>query len=329
MVHTYGISVTPRWQPRRMCDAFERLCGLAASQHSYVQRYDARALGFTDRTIRGWIARGEWIAEGPRLLRRAGAPPGPGPDLMRAVLDAGTGAVISTPTVAAWWGVPGFDLLRPHVSRPRGITGMRPNFAAHLHEVTDLTTDQVTVLEGVPVVRPDRMAFELLATMPRARAVRAIETAWAKGLLSGASLRTTFDQLASRGRNGTVAMREFLETHPVDWVPPASNLEARFAAIMSQAGLGTWRRQVDLGATAWVGRVDFLHDVHPLVVEVQSERYHTALVDRAADAARTAELEAAGFTVVEVWDSAVWHDRPHVLATVRQGLARARGQLAA
>jgi very-short-patch-repair endonuclease len=279
--------------------------------------------------VRRWIAEHEWCAEGPRLLRRAGAPPGKGPDLMRAALDAGLGAVISSPTVAAWWGLPGFDLLHPHVTRPRGITCSVPVFAARLHEVSDLTPDQVTVLDGVPVVRPERMAFELLAMVPRARAHRAIETAWAKGLLSGSSLRATLGELAERGRTGITAMRDFLETHPVDWVPPASNLEARFAAIVATAGLGTWRRQVDLGATSWAGRVDFLHESLPIVVEVQSERYHTALLDRAADAARKANLEAAGFVVVEVWDTWVWHDRRRVLAAVRAAVASARHDLAA
>jgi very-short-patch-repair endonuclease len=308
---------------------YEGLCALAASQHSYIRRRDARDRGYSAKVVRRWIADHEWCAEGSRLLRRAGAPPGKGPDLMRAALDAGTGAVISGPTVAAWWGLPGFDLLQPHVTRPRGITSAVPEFAAHLHEVTDLTTDQVTVLDGVPVVRPERMAFELLALVPRARAERAIETAWAKGLLSGSSLRATLDQLAERGRTGIVAMREFLEAHPVDWVPPASNLEARFAALVAAAGLGAWRRQVDLGATSWAGRVDFLHESLPVVVEVQSERYHTALLDRAADAVRKAKLEDAGFVVVEVWDTWVWHDRRRVLAAVRAGLSAARGELAA
>jgi very-short-patch-repair endonuclease len=294
---------------------YEELCELAASQHSYIRRRDAHDRGFSAKVVRRWIANHEWCAEGSRLLRRAGAPPGKGPDLMRAALDAGIGAVISSPTVAAWWGVPGFDLLRPHVTRPRGITCAVPEFAGHLHEVSDLTTDQVTVLDGVPVVRPERMAFELLAMVPRGRAYRAIETAWAKGLLSGSSLRATLDELAEHGRTGPVAMREFLE--------------ARFAALMAKAGLGVWRRQIDLGATTWAGRVDFLHDKLPLVVEVQSERYHTALLDRAADAVRKANLEAAGFVVVEVWDTWVWHDRRRVLAEVRAGLFAARGELAA
>ena len=183
-----------------------------------------------------------------------------------------------------------------------------------------MSSDQVTVLDGIPIVRPERLALELFASVHPLRAARAIETAWTKGLLSGASLRATLDELAASGRNGIVALREFVEARPTDWIPPASNLEARFAAIMATAGLGTWHRQVDLGDTCWVGRVDFLHDRRPVIVEVQSERYHTALLDRAADAERKAKLEAGGFVVVEVWDTWIWHDKARVLAAVRRAL---------
>jgi very-short-patch-repair endonuclease len=246
-----------------------------------------------------------------------------GARLMRAVLDAGTGTVVADATAGAWWGVPGYDLLKIRLMRPRHISGNSSSFGAEIRESLDLTTNQVTVLDGIPIVRPERLAFDLLARAHPLRASRAIETMWAKGLLSGASLRVVFDELAGRGRKGTVAMREFLDSHPVEWVPPASNLEARFAAIMNEARLGQWQRQVNVGERYWVGRVDFLHERLPVIVEVQSERYHTALLDRAADAKRKAELETAGFVVVEVWDTAVWHNRASVIAAVRAGLAQA------
>jgi len=56
----------------------------------------------------------------------------------------------------------------------------------------------------------------------------------------------------------------------------------------------------------WRGRVDLLADRLPLVVEVQSEKFHTALLDRVADERRRAGLEAAGYTVVEVTEEELW-----------------------
>jgi very-short-patch-repair endonuclease len=296
----------------------DELLELAGRQHGYVLRDDVRAAGVSRKRERAWVSRGEWLRDGPRLLRRAGAPMSKASRLMGAVLDAGPGGFISHGTAAAWWGLPGFDHFRPHVTRARGITGAEPTTDCRLHEVVDLTPRQVTVLDGVPVVRPERLCFELFGSAHPLRAARATETAWSNGIVSGPSLRAVFDELAGRGRAGTVAMREFLEHHDDLWVPPASNLEARFAELIRTHALGPYRRQVDLGDDHWVGRVDFLHTRFPLVVEVQSERYHTALLDRVHDARRRAALEDGGFVVVEVWDREVWHDTSALVHRVRE-----------
>jgi very-short-patch-repair endonuclease len=62
----------------------------------------------------------------------------------------------------------------------------------------------------------------------------------------------------------------------------------------------------------------------PVVVEVQSERYHTALTDLLHDSVRRKRLEDAGLVVVEVWDTQVWHAKQEVLAAVREGIRSAK-----
>jgi very-short-patch-repair endonuclease len=100
-------------------------------------------------------------------------------------------------------------------------------------------------------------------------------------------------------------------------------------AVAAEARLGEWRRQVDVGSSdQWCGRVDFLSSELPLIVEVQSERYHVALSDQAHDEARRAALESAGFTVAEVWDHQLWHAKHDVIAAVREGIRRARASAA-
>ena len=296
---------------------------LAARQLGFVTRLDARSAGWSTSALRHRVARGDWIAHGRYVLQRAGAPWARGSPLMRAVLDAGAGSVVSHTTAAAWWGLPGFDLRPIHVTRPRGITSHPARYADRLHAVLTLASEQVTVLDGVPIVRPERALFELCGTAHPGRAERALDAAWSRGLCSGASLRRVHRQLAESGRAGTVVMRELLEARPPGWVPPASNLEARFMSIARDAGLGEFRRQVDVGDGSWCGRVDFLAVAVPLVVEVQSERYHTALTDQAHDTARRAAIESSGFVVLEVWDRQLWHDRQRVVAAVRDAVLRA------
>jgi very-short-patch-repair endonuclease len=306
-------------------NADDKLYELAARQLGFVTRADVRVVGLGRKAMRHRIARGDWVVHGPRVLQRSGAPWTKASPLMRAVLDAGTGAVLSHATAAAWWGLPGFDLRTIDVTRPRGMTGTPAAFADRVHEVLTLSTDQVTVLEGVPIVRPERLILELCATAHPARAERALDTGWSKALYSGDSLRSVHRELAASGRSGIVLMRELLAARPPGWVPPASGLEARFIAVTREFCLGEWRRQVDLGSVQhWCGRVDFVSKNLPLVVEVQSERYHSALTDQAHDLARRTGLESAGFTVVEVWDTQLWHAKHEAVAAVRDGIRRCR-----
>lgn len=85
-------------------------------------------------------------------------------------------------------------------------------------------------------------------------------------------------------------------------------------------------RQVNVGAEDWVGRVDFRDPDLPLVVEVNSERYHAALSDGRADAARYAKLRAAGFVVLVFTDDQVWRHPREVLAQVVGARRHLRGR---
>ena len=302
-------------------DAF--LLELAERQHGAITRATARDLGLTYHALRHAITRGDWEPDGPRVLHRPGARRDKHYLVMRAVLDAGPGSVLSHTSAAAWWGLPGFDLRRLHVTRPRGITSSPAAFA-QLHEVKMLRAVDVTVLDGIPIVRPERMILEACASVHPLRAERALDAAWSRGLLSGRSCREFLEALAASGRNGIVLLRQLLETRPDDYVPPASNLEGRVKDILWSAGLGEWRRQVDTGGDTWTGRVDFRHAVLPATIEVQSERYHKALTDTAEDERRLKQLEADGFAVAEVWDTDVWYHRAEVVATARKVVADAR-----
>ena len=77
------------------------------------------------------------------------------------------------------------------------------------------------------------------------------------------------------------------------------------------------------GGEMWAGRVDFRHEVQPVILEVQSERYHAALSFRRDDEERRARLEDAGFVVVEAWDRQVWHAPGEVRAIANEGLLAA------
>src|SRR5439155_5242771 len=122
----------------------------------------------------------------------------------------------------------------------------------------------------IPVVRPELAAYQMCGRVSPLRAARIFDNFAARGLLSGRSARACLDDLAERGRNGTVVYREIIKARGDDYVRPASNLEARVKELAEEAGLEL-RRQVNLGDEQFDGRVDFYEDEARVIFEVQSE----------------------------------------------------------
>ncbi len=290
-------------------------------QHGLVLVDETRRAGVTADGLLHAMRSGSVDRVTGRVLRFPGTPRTLHQRVLAAVLDAAPGAFASGHTAAALWGVSGYRALPVHVTRSRGVTGRRSQLAV-LHEVKRMLPHHVTVLDGIPIVRPERLTLELCASEHPQRAARALDDMWRRRLLSGPSLRRFVAEVRGRGRPGLRVLRELLDERGDDYVPPASNLERRFATIVAEADLPEMRRQVDSGGAEWVGRVDFRDRELPLLVEIQSERYHRALTDTQDDDARLCALRDAGFTVVEITDEQVWHRRGEVVRLV--GDARRR-----
>jgi very-short-patch-repair endonuclease len=284
----------------------DELHDLAAGQYGLLGSWQIVALGATKQELYRLRRSSAWEQLSERVLGVVGAPTSERRSLMAGALDASPGAAVSAASAAYMWGAPGFNASPVQVVRPKGVS-RRPSTLAIVHEVVDLHPSQIKVLDGIPVVSPSRVVCELAGSQPH-RAERVLDRFWSERLLDGATFRRTVEQLKDKGRRGSTLFRELDAARGPGYIPPASSLEKRFMEICQ------WpmRRQVDSGGEEWCGRVDFRDHQLPLIVEIQSERYHSSLVDQVADAARRSALEAAGFIVVEVWDTDVWH-RPQVV----------------
>jgi hypothetical protein len=226
---------------------------LTAGAHGLARTDAALAAGVSRAELRHLVDAGRLDLVTRRVLRAPGCPRTDLQIVLAAVLDAGPCAVASGPTAAALWEVPGYRLMPVHVVRPRGVSGRRSSLAV-LHEVKALLPHHVTVLRQVPVIRPERMVLDLCAREHPGRAARALDSAWRRRLLSGPSLRRLLDESSIQGRPGLRVLRELLDERGDGYVPPASNLEARFASIVAEAGLPEMRRQVDTGGDRFRGR---------------------------------------------------------------------------
>jgi hypothetical protein len=310
---------------------------LAATQRGLASVTQAGALGFGEPQLRRLVDGRRWERPTPRVLRLVGAESSTGQTCLLAVLDAGAGAALGGASAAAWWGIPGNQLEPVTVVRWRGRSAT-PARGDRRRGPVLLPEEHVVELEGIPVQVPARALFDIAGSRRRAaeidwwieRMARMVDNAWSARLVSGVTMHAMLGDLAQRGRPGIRVMRAVLETRGLDYVPPASNLEARAIKVLEDGGVPPMRRQVNSGdERGWIGRVDLRDAVLPLIVEIQSERFHSSLIDQQLDAQRVARLESAGFVVVQVTELQVWH-RPHeLLQAVRAGRVQAAAKIRA
>lgn len=287
---------------------------LARVQHGVLTRTQLREGGMSRAKLRHLINRGWLIPVTAEVLHLVGAPASRGQSTMTAVLDAGPSAVLSYRSGASWWRVSGCQLKPIEVARK--CRSRRGSDLARIHTVRLLPERWTTVLDGIPIARPEFVALHLFATCHFEQAERWVERLWSLRLLDSRSLFSFLAELGRSGRNGTAPLRRYLDDRGHDYVPPASNVEARTLQILQAAGIDM-RCQVDIGGESWTGRVDFYDDNRRVVLEVQSEMYHTALVDRIADRDRLDKLRSNGVIVVEATDTEVFHRPWEVVQRVK------------
>ena len=245
---------------------------------------------------------------------------------LAGVLDTGPGAALSRDSATALWGVPGFFLLPADVAHRRGSAPAGTRLA-RVHEVTRMPEELVTELDGIPVVSASLALFQLAALHHPLRVARAIDTALALGICSPRSLHHVLSVMARSGRTGVTEFRRIVAERDEHYRPPESGQESRLQWILDRAGERRLRRQVDVGGEEeWLGRMDFADEIDPFVLQVDSERYHGALIDTRRDERQTAALDAAGFVVRRVWDTDLWHRPDLVVQRVRDGRRSARSR---
>ncbi len=298
-----------------------RMEALAAAQHGLVSSTtQARAAGLTESAIRHRRRSGRWLDVRPGVYRLAGAIQTPMLRAMAAVLHAGPDAMLSHTSAAGLLGLPGFGIDPVTISIPRSrrsIDGVR------VEQSLALPSHHRRVVDGIPCTSVARTVFDLCGDVHAQRAERALDHALARRRVTIPALWRVLDDLAVQGRAGTVLLRTLLTERGGRYVPPESELEARFIELVTSSALPAPERQLDLGdSDAWIGRVDFVWPDARLVVEVDGAAFHDGLADRRRDEVRDARLSVTGWTVLRFRWVDVVHDPERVAAELRAGLER-------
>lgn len=176
-----------------------------------------------------------------------------------------------------------------------------------------LPTHHLTVVDGIVTTRVARTLVDLAGAVHPARAERAVDNCLAKGVVTLAVLASVTQELAAKGRTAIALMRELLEARGGGCIAPESELEARFLALVRRAGLPEPGPQLHAGDHSdWVGRADYGYAANRVLVELDSRRHHTALLDAESDRGRDNRLTAGGWRVIRFsWSDVV--ERPEAV----------------
>ncbi len=259
-----------------------RIARVAALQHGQISTVQLRAIGLSEKQIRGRVAAGR-LHRVHRGVYSVGVPPTmPLGVWTAAVLAVGPGAVLSHRTAGASWG-----LCRApaavDVTTPRSGARGRAGLALH-HAVLDRA--DVTRHDGLPVTTPARTLLDLAATDGPADVDRRLQEARVRRLVDDDALRATLARNERRpGRPALAAAVAGPFTR--------SELERAFLALVAAHDLPAPRANVRLRGL----EVDALWPERGLAVELDGRGHATRAGherDRRRDAALAAALGAAG-----------------------------------
>jgi very-short-patch-repair endonuclease len=297
----------------------DRLNELAERQHSVIGREQALAHGMTTRQIEGLLRAGRWAIAGRAVYRISGSVRTWEQRLFAAVLAAGLTAAASRRSAAALWRLPGFPPGPIEVTQGRSLS---VRTAARPHDSRFLPPHHIRTVNGIPTTSVERTLLDLCGVVHPKRAERALDNALAMELTSIQRLGLMLAETGRRGRPGTALTRELLVARSVDYVPPASALEALVVAVLEAHGFEAPVRQDRVGGTtAPIGRVDFAFRKAKLVIEADSRRHHSSWLDAEADHRRDLLLAAAGWRVIRV----NWHqlmDEPELFVRALRTMLR-------
>jgi hypothetical protein len=302
------------------------LAAIAAANFGVIGRCRAHDSSVDNEALHRRVIRGALLQPAPDVFVVPGSPDTFERRATILLEDGGPGTALGIESALAWYGVPGFLLEPIHVMRRRGAA--RPSTDKVIWHRSRLLLDEHLVkVNGLVVVVPARALADYGGT-PRlhpAKFARVVDNALGAGLVSRRALDRMAEQWCERGRSGSAALHDYLDSRPKDWVPPASNLARRFIAIITEAGMPEPRSEVNVGDDVrWLGRVDCLDPELPLIAEIDSTRFHVAPLDAASDESRDDGMTRAGFAVERFDEHEVWYDKAAVIERWRRARNRAR-----
>jgi very-short-patch-repair endonuclease len=270
------------------------LAALAEHADGVFTIENARECGLSEEQIRERIGV-RWATCYRGVFRFKGAPATWRGELRAATFAGAPHAVLSHRTAAQLYGVPGGRGDIVELTCPRWRRSQTDGLV--IHESTFIHPNDVQLIDDLPVMRPERVVFELAGCYPSPDFLeRVLHSARRQRLITYESTRRTFERLAGRGRHGVVTFREALER----WHETRGTTESEWETLLLQ----TLRRnqlpepvlqyEIFDRAGRFVARVDAAYPEHHIVIEYDSKQEHSDEWALARDASRRNQLLALG-----------------------------------
>lgn len=303
-----------------MSERDRRLSGLAVERHRIVSTRALAALGFSPTRVSQRVAEGRLTR-----LHRGVYLVGPGRPSLRgkwlaAVIACGDGAAMSHRHGAMLWDMRRTDRASVDVTVPG--SARRKHDGITVHRTRSLHSDDITVIDGIPVTSPERTLLDLAEVVSPHQLQRAYEQAEKLRIIDHAKLRALVER--SNGRRGLKHLLPLLDYDPTPATEAWSELERLFHDLVRESGLPPYQRNVAVDGD--LSPVDAYWPDARLVVELQSYEHHSGKDAFERDHEKRARLMAAGHAVLTLTHAQVTGEATEMVATIEALLsARSSG----
>jgi hypothetical protein len=289
-------------------DQWQRIAGLAATQHGIVSAADLAAVGLPVRKVRNYVRTRRLERVAPDVWRIVGAPASWEQRLRVGLSALGPLALVSHEAAAQLHGFDRTPRDRVEFLVPR--QHRRSRLAETVHTSARLRQLDRVIVRGFATTSATRTVLDLAMLRPgRHRLEAAIDSAIRSRSSSPVVLVERLTNLRGPGRWGCRLVESLL----VD-AGGESVLERRFLEIIREAALPRPATQIVINnGHHRIGRVDFVWDDLRVVVEVSGSLGHSSPSERTKDAQRRNELQDDGWKVYEYTYQDVV-DRPSAVA---------------
>ncbi len=271
-----------------------RLAAFAELHHAVFRTADALKVDITRDELEKACARGEVIRLFPTVYRIAGAPVTWESRLLAACWAAGRRGFTSHRASAAMQDVPGGSRQFVVITCPRWRRAQHDGVV--VHESSNWCAVDVIEIRGIPVASPALTLLQLAGTLPRPALELAFENVLRRRLTDLAGIDDVLHRYARRGRPGVRRLRELVTSRGPEVVPTASERETLLLQVIRNHGLREPVRQFRVvSGGSEVARPDFAYPEARIVIEYDSDEFHTGRVATSSDSRRRHALIVAGW----------------------------------